>query len=290
MEYQGKWRCDVDYNLNDVVLYQNSSYISLVCHNSSEPSNKCKWGALTKALYFEGNWDCEEEYDVNDIVTYSGSSYISIKCDNTAIPTDECHWSLLAKKGKSLDYEGDWNDSSEYELNDVVSYNGGSYVSKVCDNTASPTDTDNWGVIALPGAVGVYGNVYESRAYNGEMSFGNSTYSTFTGSNLHDVSLSNTTTLSVDQDGDYYVTYFVAVVDANLQNSNYIILEVDGNEIQSTKTNIVMSGYIQRSSVVHLTTSNSLKLKFSCQNGSSIYCGDCSISLFRLDNNTSVPL
>ena len=151
IKYEGHWNCETSYGRGDVVEFHGSTYISLVCDNDSVPTDECKWGIIAKqglGFDYEGNWDCEESYDKNDVVQFHGSSYVSKVCDNSAVPTDQCKWGLIAKQGLGFYFKGPWSCEDSYDKNDVVSFHGSSYVSKVCDNDSIPTDECRWGILA----------------------------------------------------------------------------------------------------------------------------------------------
>lgn len=55
-------------------------------------------------------------------------------------------------------WTGVWSASQTYQPYDVVSYNGSSYISLSGNNTAVPTDTQHWSMLAQKGDQGAQGN------------------------------------------------------------------------------------------------------------------------------------
>lgn len=168
INYKGDWDHYEEYERGEVVLYQGSTYISLVCNNEANPTDESKWGLMAKkgvGFEFEGDWEDCEEYDKNDIVYYHGSSYVSKNCNNSAVPTDESAWSLMAKKGEAAEFKGDWEHCKEYDINDIVYYHGSSYVSKNCDNTARPTDESAWHLVAAQSKIQYQGEWDDCHSY-----------------------------------------------------------------------------------------------------------------------------
>jgi hypothetical protein len=120
-------------------------------------------------LSFEGAYAAGSTYALNDVVTYSGSSFVSLTGGNRGnTPGVAAQWAVLAQggtgsggtSGAGLGYQGTYASATNYALNDVVTYQGSSYVSLVVANHGntpglSPGD---WGVLAL-GAVGIQGPV-----------------------------------------------------------------------------------------------------------------------------------
>lgn len=57
----------------------------------------------------------------------------------------------------AFNWRDDWQADAAYEKNDCVHYKGGSYISKIDNNTAKPSERDYWGILALPGSPGING-------------------------------------------------------------------------------------------------------------------------------------
>jgi len=55
-------------------------------------------------------------------------------------------------------WQGSWSSLETYQRNDVVNYGGSSYISLVSNNTAVPTDTQGWLMLAEKGDQGLQGS------------------------------------------------------------------------------------------------------------------------------------
>jgi hypothetical protein len=118
-------------------------------------------------LSFQGAYAVALTYALDDVVTYSGSSFISLTGGNKGnTPGLTPQWAVLAQAGTGssgggtagLAYVGTYAATTTYALNDVVTYQGSSYVSLIAANRGSTPGVSpgQWGVLAL-GAVGVQG-------------------------------------------------------------------------------------------------------------------------------------
>src|ERR1700733_1257879 len=90
-------------------------------------------------LSFQGAYAAGSTYALNDVVTYQGSSFVSLTGGNRGnTPGVAAQWSVLAQGGTGsgtgsgtggLAYQGTYASATNYALNDVVTYQGSSYVS-----------------------------------------------------------------------------------------------------------------------------------------------------------------
>jgi hypothetical protein len=108
---------------------------------------------------YVGPWDQDTAYPPNIIVFFNGSSYISLDYVPAGTTPDSGlpYWALVAQQGSpSGSFQGEYDPNRTYSVDDIVSFEGGSWVAR---NTISPGDPPsmtnlNWGVVALPGASG----------------------------------------------------------------------------------------------------------------------------------------
>lgn len=149
LKSEGDYNCSEEYCVNDFVYYKGSSYVSKSNNNTALPTDTCMWQILAKTgeMKFKDEWDHCHDYDICDVVYYLGSSYISKKNSNGDLPTNVSSWDLLVEKGDSIAPQGNWSHSDKYQVNDLVFYDGSSYVSKSNNNTSIPTDIENWQLI-----------------------------------------------------------------------------------------------------------------------------------------------
>lgn len=179
--WKGDWDFTQFYFVNDGVYYQGSSYRNLTSGTNSTPPDEATliWkpiavrGAAGGGVAWRGAWVSGTTYAENDGVTYDGSSYRRlIDGDGTTPPSsDTTNWELIAAKGdtgavgptgptgpEGIDWRGNWNASTSYQLNDGVYYDGTSYRhigTNGVFSTPPPDDPTHWFIIAQKGTDGV---------------------------------------------------------------------------------------------------------------------------------------
>ena len=168
LNYQGTYSSTTNYALGDVVVFQGSSFLSLIAsnHGNTPELYPADWGLLaaagangsggssgspTVAVSYQGVYASTTNYALNDIVLYGASSYISLIAgnDGNTPALSPMEWGLLAEGGTGigpagpagpagptgpqgvpgLGYQGAYASSSNYALSDVVEYQGSSYIS-----------------------------------------------------------------------------------------------------------------------------------------------------------------
>ena len=127
---------------------------------------------------WENTWQNGQNYQVNDVVFYNGSCYISIN-DNSSNPElNVSDWHLVASRGDKGDvgpigpqgqigpngnnglngnsfiWRNNWTVGVNYNPNDVVYYNGSSYICIASTNSNPSTAPNDWSLMSLKGATG----------------------------------------------------------------------------------------------------------------------------------------
>lgn len=124
---------------------------------------------------WRGEYNGSTQYYVGDFVSYQGSTYTCIQNSLGNDPTNTSYWKLVAQKGDKGDtgpqgpqgpqgpagadglditWRGEYNNSTSYNVNDAVSYNGSSYICKLASTGNLPTDTTYWDLMAQKGQDG----------------------------------------------------------------------------------------------------------------------------------------
>jgi Collagen triple helix repeat (20 copies) len=119
-------------------------------------------------LNYQGAYAAGVRYGVHDVVTFAGSSYVSLVDPNEAnTPGVTTQWAVLAQggtggsgSGVGVAYQGTYASTANYGLNDIVSFQGSSYISLVASNYGNTPSSSaaQWGLLAL-GAVGTQGPI-----------------------------------------------------------------------------------------------------------------------------------
>jgi len=108
LTYQGTYAGGTTYYPNDVVSYNNSSYICILQSTGNLPTNTTYWSLLALAgtngtngtsFTWLGAYNGATAYVANDVVSYNNSTYICILASTGNLPTNTTYWSLMALAG-----------------------------------------------------------------------------------------------------------------------------------------------------------------------------------------------
>ena len=131
-------------------------------------------GADGVGFNFRSAFNNSLAYAINDVVTYSGSSYVAVSANqgpnNPTPDVNTAAWSLMAQQGSpgtaggnngGFNFRSGFDNSVAYAINDVVSYNGSSYVAiSANQGPNNPTPDGNtaaWSLMAQQGSAGAAG-------------------------------------------------------------------------------------------------------------------------------------
>jgi len=110
-KWLGAYSAGTAYVVNDVVSYNNSSYICILNSTGNLPTNATYWSLLALAgtngtngtngtsFIWRGAYNGATAYVANDVVSYNNSSYICILASTGNLPTNATYWSLMALAG-----------------------------------------------------------------------------------------------------------------------------------------------------------------------------------------------
>jgi hypothetical protein len=109
--YKGSWSSGTSYVVNDVVSYNNSSYICISSTSSTTTPNllTTNWSLLALAgtngisFIWRGAWVSGTSYVANDVVSYTNSTYICISATSSTTTPDSLagNWSVLVQSVSS---------------------------------------------------------------------------------------------------------------------------------------------------------------------------------------------
>jgi len=136
--WKGTWTTGTTYVKDDVVKYGGTSYVCTSGHvanaNFNVDSTASRWQVMTGGQAWVSNpWGISTVYKLNDLVKYGGNVYIctvnhtSSASATGGFYTDETagKWNLFVP---GTDWKGTWTPSTYYKENDLVKYNGRTYI------------------------------------------------------------------------------------------------------------------------------------------------------------------
>lgn len=152
-------------------------------------------GATGAGLTWESTYDPATTYNIDDLVSYQGSSYIAIGTTTGNLPTNATYWDLVAQKGDigntgasgtaggvggtgatgsgstgatgasggvgasgaSFVWESVYVGSTAYDVDQVVFYQGSSYICILATTGNVPTNATYWDLMSQMGGTGASG-------------------------------------------------------------------------------------------------------------------------------------
>ena len=114
---------------------------------------------------WRGAYDPAAAYRPSDEVGYGGSAYICVAaCTGVTPGTDGAHWNVLALAGapgatgpSTYNFRGAYDGAAGYAVNDVVAFNGSTYVATAPPAGHPPPNATYWALLAQAGAQGIQG-------------------------------------------------------------------------------------------------------------------------------------
>ena len=121
-----------------------------------------KRGFTGPSFIWKGKWSSENYYEKNDIINCDGTIFIAINSNSNSNPLSEQYdWDIMIEKCLSLEWKGNWNNTILYLLNNLVFYNGSTYICININTDSFPDNNpNNWNIFAQggpPGAPGLQG-------------------------------------------------------------------------------------------------------------------------------------
>jgi len=175
-KWRGDWVASTAYVIDDIVKFGANSYVCTTNHTSAAAETSfygdlSNWDIHTEGLRHRGEWqggtgqqgqNLNTYYKINDVVKYGNSQYRCIEGHTSSANIDFIKFSLYAE---GLKFEDTFNNATAYQLGDIVTFGGYSYVALQNSTGIAPnSDGTAWGVISTGfSAQGVYNpaEIYE---------------------------------------------------------------------------------------------------------------------------------
>lgn len=154
--WKGQWASTTNYNSNEAVYYQGSSYATSSGISGTVPTATSgnPWFTIAKqggtVFSWRGTYTNNTLYSNGDAVFYNGSSYATNANSSGATPDVGPSWFLVAQKGDAgpigpsgnpatgVNWRGVWVNNKLYNRNDLVQYNGSTFIATGTTSGASP--------------------------------------------------------------------------------------------------------------------------------------------------------
>lgn len=141
-KFRGPWQSTSTYASGDIVRSGGYIYVSLTTNYNSSPNQSIyqienrvdplDWEILSKGYNYQGQWQTNSSYKTGDLVTRGGNLYVAIldsTSDGSTLDyTDDSNWDLLVTGNN---FRRNWIVDTSYEINDVIQYNGSTYIANI---------------------------------------------------------------------------------------------------------------------------------------------------------------
>ena len=162
--YKGIYDNNTIYSQNNIVYYNGTTYICEVQTTvGNPPTDETRWRPMSAGYNERGLFNELVQYYPRDIVEYDYALYVcKIKPPIGTLPTNTFYFDKLLsiENLQSLinntKYVGEYHDDTQYYQNNIVSFNGCSYIAKKNTLGNRPpllplVENEYWGLIAVKG-------------------------------------------------------------------------------------------------------------------------------------------
>ena len=149
--WRGEWTTAATYVKDDVVRHGGKSYITIQAHVAAADfyTDIAHWSLMTDGTAWVGNWEPSGiTYAENDLVLVNGRTYICTTHNTSGanFTADAANWELYSDGFK---WSGAFNaTSTRYELNDIVSFGGCTYICINAHTTSGAFNEAKWQTFA----------------------------------------------------------------------------------------------------------------------------------------------
>jgi hypothetical protein len=99
-----------------------------------------------------GDYSDTTRYFMNNIVAYAGASYMALCDTEDNAPTDTAYWALVSDRGEpgpGIDWKGEYDAETAYQVADGVSYQGLAYICvQACTGQTPEAGSAYWNLFA----------------------------------------------------------------------------------------------------------------------------------------------
>ena len=136
LDWKGSWSTSTRYKVNDIVSYNGYTYICITKHISAATASlglendQGKWQTVNPGIKYLGSWvslGSSYRYKLNDLVKYGADLWICTAAHTSTANFEDGSWSIFLN---GFEFENSWSNSTTYQIGDIVTYGGYSYVAK----------------------------------------------------------------------------------------------------------------------------------------------------------------
>lgn len=139
------WTPDTEYDIGQLVIYDNCFYECSVAHTSEQTFDALKWviiGGVSQLKLYD--WAAETDYDLNEIVYYGQSIYRCIQSheSQSSFSLDADKWQQIYSDLKS------WQQEVYYPVGTIIIQDNKLYRCKIAHTSNSSFSDVNWELLS----------------------------------------------------------------------------------------------------------------------------------------------
>ena len=147
-KWQGEWTPGTSYIKDDVVAYGGISYVAISNHTADASNFDVDlaagiWEQMIGGTDWKGEWTTSTVYKINDLVKYGPSVYICTD-NHTSASTFAANISNFSIFVSGVGAEGEYDNATLYQVGDIVTYGGATFICIVETQGNVPTDQTKW--------------------------------------------------------------------------------------------------------------------------------------------------
>ena len=249
--WRGVWVSSTAYVIDDIVKFGANTYVCTTNHTSTASETNfylgdlSNWSLHTEGLSLKGAWASNTFYKVNDIFKYGNTQYrvVISHTSGQAFQLQPNGQQALEEYLESFNFENTWDNTTEYQEGDVVTFGGYTYVSKnINTNKAPATNTSDWDILTTGfNVVGTW-NSATNYIQGDVVKFGGNTYVAVVNNVNNSPSVGGSSVWKLVVEGiawkgtwDYATSYKLGEAVKRLSNS-YLSINPTGNLNQDPAT------------------------------------------------------
>ena len=146
--YKNLWTQNTRYGIGDVVKYNGIVYRCIEGHTAADTAtgleqDQSKWEIVHEGIEYRGTWAPGTRYRLNDLVKFGGTVF-RCKQGHTAsssVPVNFEQAEYWDVEFPGFQYSGEWNETTVYQVGDIVKHGGWMYYSLVTNYAQHPGDS-----------------------------------------------------------------------------------------------------------------------------------------------------
>ena len=147
--YRSTWATTTHYYPGDLVTYGGYVYYCATGHISAATASlglendQGKWQTFNAGITYLGAWTATTRYKINDIVKNGANTYICV-LNHTSSSSIDVTGTYFQTFAEGLQFESSWSGATAYQIGDLVTYGGYTYVAIQNGTNQNPSTANTY--------------------------------------------------------------------------------------------------------------------------------------------------